>query len=102
MEDRDQEKQPKGVSRRDLLKWGGLSGVALSAAGLVGGLSTPVMAQTKEHQGLSPEVPPGELDKYYGFGQGARAAKSESSASPPCACSNASPSSILTAPTGMG
>lgn len=67
MEDRDQ--QQKGVSRRDLLKWGGLSGVALST-GVLGGLSTPALAQSKESHGSSPHIPPGELDHYYGFWSG--------------------------------
>jgi nitrous oxide reductase len=64
----EQEKK-EGVSRRDMLKIGGLGGLALSVTALVGGAVAPVEAQgaAKRH---SPHVPPGELDDYYGFWSG--------------------------------
>jgi nitrous-oxide reductase len=67
MEDQEQE-QSEGLSRRDMLRIGGLGGLALTATGMIGGVSTPAASQTGG--GLSPHIAPGELDSYYGFWSG--------------------------------
>ena len=71
MADQEQEQeQHDGVSRRDLLKMGGLGGLALSASALVGGVGA-VSAQSAAAGGAgAPHIAPGELDRYYGFWSG--------------------------------
>ena len=67
MNEKDQE-QNGGVSRREMLKMGGL---ALSATALVGAVGAPVEAQsTAAKSAGSPHVNPGDLDSYYGFWSG--------------------------------
>ncbi|HJP30550.1 MAG: TAT-dependent nitrous-oxide reductase [Candidatus Latescibacteria bacterium] len=65
MENSEQDQQD-GLSRRDMLKIGGLGGLALTATGMIG--STSSSAETQG--GLSTHVAPGELDEYYGFWSG--------------------------------
>ena len=65
-----QEKSRQELSRRDMLKIGGLGGLALTSAGLAPGVPTPAWTQTGSTGNLSAHVPPGELDEYYGFWSG--------------------------------
>ncbi len=58
MENSEQDQQD-GLSRRDMLKIGGLGGLALTATGMIG--STSSSAETQG--GLSTHVAPGELDE---------------------------------------
>ena len=64
MENREHDQE--GLSRRDMLKIGGLGGLALTATGMIGGV-LPVEGQAGH---MSVDVPPGELDEYYGFWSG--------------------------------
>ena len=63
-----QDQQQQGLTRRDLLKMGGMGGLALSAVGLVGAGGEQAEAATATSN--SPHIPPGELDSYYGFWSG--------------------------------
>ena len=65
-QDKQQEEKQEGLSRRDMLKIGGLGGLALTAGTMVSA-ATPVEGQSNS---LSPHVGPGELDEYYGFWSG--------------------------------
>jgi len=65
----DQQEDQQGISRRNMLKMGGLGGLALSAAGLASGMDAPP-ANAATTQSRSAHVPPGELDNYYGFWSG--------------------------------
>jgi nitrous-oxide reductase len=65
MENQDQDHQ-EGLSRRDMLKIGGLGGLALTATGMMSG-ALPVAGQAGSQ---SVHVAPGELDEYYGFWSG--------------------------------
>ena len=69
MEGHEKQERQQGLSRRDMLKIGGMGGVALSAAGIAG-VSAPALGQTGSTGNLSAHVPPGELDEYYGFWSG--------------------------------
>ena len=59
-----------GLSRRDMLKMGGVGGLALTAAGMATGVTAPARSQTGSAGKLSAHVPPGQLDEYYGFWSG--------------------------------
>lgn len=67
--ERQQQQSRQALSRRDLLKMGGL-GLALTSAGMAPGGATPAWPQTGSTGNLSAHVPPGELDEYYGFWSG--------------------------------
>lgn len=68
--ERQQQQPRQELSRRDLLKMGGLGGLALTSAGMAPGVTTPAWPQTGSTGNLSAHVPPGELDEYYGFWSG--------------------------------
>ncbi|MDA0334766.1 MAG: hypothetical protein O2782_06360 [bacterium] len=56
--DKQNQEQQEGLSRRDMLKIGGLGGLALTATGMIGGVM-PVEGQAG-HQSV--DIAPGELD----------------------------------------
>lgn len=68
MDGHEQEERQAGLSRRDMLKIGGIGGLALTAAGMAGPGVAPARGETTGN--LSAHVPPGELDDYYGFWSG--------------------------------
>jgi nitrous-oxide reductase len=66
-QEKEQERH-EGLSRRDMLKMGGLGGIALTATSMVGGAASPALGEGAGE--LDAHVPPGELDEYYGFWSG--------------------------------
>ena len=70
MDSHEQQQPRQELSRRDMLKLGGLSGLALTSAGMAPGVAAPAYSQTGSTGNLSAHVAPGELDEYYGFWSG--------------------------------